>query len=96
VRIALTYLALGFVVFRSFASAAAGSSVMTSRSSFGPRFLGLLAFLGIFPRATVVLLKVPLPGLEPGRLWESPACKAGLSANSSTGAFVSAVQARWM
>src|ERR1035437_1676211 len=32
------------------------------------------------------LIEVPRPGVGPGRLVRSPACKAGLSANSSTGA----------
>lgn len=42
---------------RSFASAVAGSSVMTSRCSGRPRFLGLAVFLALVVFATLLMLK---------------------------------------
>ena len=65
---------------------------MIRRSSFGPRFEFLrfgLDFFVIWYNALGLLAqgkKVPRPGVGPGRLVKSPACKAGLSTNSSTGA----------
>src|SRR6266550_1715336 len=53
---------------------------------FGAAFEGLpLRFWRSFTHSAI-LIEVPRPGVGPGRPDWSPACKAGLSASSSTGA----------
>jgi hypothetical protein len=84
----------GFGFGRSSLSSAACGSVMTSRSSFGPRLrLGdfVLGFLGILFYHRIGPLSegsVPPPGFEPGRPNWARGCKPRLTANSSTGGHV--------
>jgi hypothetical protein len=57
----------------------------------GPsRLAGFPLWLWLALTHSGILKTVPRPGFGPGRLVRSPACKAGLSANSSTGAQLSA------
>jgi hypothetical protein len=49
-------------------------------------FYGFALRFWLFRHIDLQLKKVPRPGVGPGRLVKSPACKAGLSTNSSTGA----------
>lgn len=55
------------------------------------RFLGHFALLS---HCQFQLVKVPQPGLEPGRPIRTRECKSRLSANSSTGAHISKLDVR--